>query len=102
MSARGAQRDRAVRDWLAEHDWLAVSRAARSHGCADVVAIVLGQSPAGDSGQVRRRGGPYERFGPRARARLAFAARLGGGDALLAWWPPRGALRWIPESEWPS
>ncbi len=100
MSARGAQRDRAVRDWLAEHDWFAVC-ARGSHGCADVVAIKLGQRPRVI--QVKSTaGGPYERFGPRDRAELAFAARLGGGDALLAWWPPRGALRWIPESEWPS
>jgi len=46
-------------------------------------------------------GGPYERFGPADRARLAAAAKLAGADALLAWWPPRGELRWLAESEWP-
>ena len=99
MSGRGTQRDRAVRDWFAERDWFAVC-ARGSHGCADVLAIKVGRRP--QVVQVKSTaGGPYERFGPQDRAELAFAARLGGADALLGWWPPRGKLRWIPENEWP-
>jgi hypothetical protein len=100
MGDRGAQRDRAVRDWFASDDWFAVC-ARGSHGCADVLAIKAGKSPR--VVQVKSTaGGPYERFGPADRAELSFAARLGGGDALLAWWPPRGRLHWIPENEWPD
>lgn len=99
MSSRGTQRERAVRDRLASDDWLAF-RAPASLGVADVVALR-------DGSRTRlievksTAGGPFEHFGPRARERLRFAARLAGADASLAWWPPRGALRWIPESEWP-
>jgi hypothetical protein len=100
MSARGADRDRKVRDLLASEDWFAVC-ARGSHGCADVVAIRAGSVPRVI--QVKSTaGGPYERFGPLERNDLAFAARLGGADALLAWWPPRGKLRWLSEDEWPT
>lgn len=98
-SERGTDRDRKVRDWYAKRDWFAIC-ARGSHGCADVVAIKEGRRP--HVVQVKSTAqGPYERFGPKDRAELAFAARLGGADAFLAWWPPRGVLRWIPESEWP-
>jgi hypothetical protein len=48
-----------------------------------------------------RSGTQHERAVPAARDRLRFAARLAGADALLAWWPARGQLRFLPESEWP-
>jgi hypothetical protein len=100
MSRRGVERDRKVRDLLAEQDWFAVCTRG-SHGAADVVAIRAGSVPR--VVQVKSTAqGPYERFGPADRADLAWAARLGGADALLAWWPPRGRLRWIPEAEWPA
>jgi Holliday junction resolvase len=101
MSARrGSQRERAVRDLLASQDWLAF-RAPASLGCADVVALREGSRPR--LVEVKSTaGGPYERFGPAARARLSFAARLAGADAYLAWWPPRGQLHWISEEEWPA
>jgi Holliday junction resolvase len=99
VSDRGTQRDRAVRDWFDADGWFAVC-ARGSHGCADVLAIRLGHRPR--VVQVKSTaGGPYERFGPKDRAELANAARIGGADAFLAHWPPRGRLRWIPESEWP-
>lgn len=100
MSGRGTQRERAVRDWLAARDWVAF-RAPASLGCADVVGLRDGSRPR--LVEVKSTaGGPYERFGPAARGRLSAAARLAGADAWLAWWPPRGALRWIPEREWPA
>jgi hypothetical protein len=96
---RGIARDRKVRDLLAEDDWFAVCSRG-SHGCADVLAIKLGKRPRVI--QVKSTAaGPYHSFGPKERAELSFVARLGGADALLAWWPPRGVLHWLPESEWP-
>jgi hypothetical protein len=96
---RGIGRDRLVRELLASEDWFAVC-ARGSHGAADVLAIRVGSRPR--VVQVKSTAqGPYERFGPAERAELSFAAKLGGADALLAWWPPRGRLRWIPEDEWP-
>src|SRR5215207_1221859 len=97
--SRGIQRERAVRDWLRDRDWIAL-RAPASLGCADVVALRAGSRPR--LVEVKSTaGGPYERFGPTERERLSLAARLAGADAFLAWWPPRGSLCWITEAEWP-
>lgn len=87
-------------DVLAKQDWFAF-RSPASLGAADVIALRADSRPR--LVEVKSTaGGPYERFGPAARARLSAAARLAGGDAFLAWWPPRGQLRWIAEAEWPS
>lgn len=100
MSQRGVDRDRKVRDLLAGEDWFAVCSRG-SHGCADVVAIRVGSIPRVI--QVKSTAqGPYEHFGRHDRGELSKAAELGGAQALLAWWPPRGKLRWIEESEWPK
>jgi Holliday junction resolvase len=98
-SRRGIERERRVRDLLQSQDWLAF-RAPASLGVADVVALRLGSRPRLIEVKSTA-GGPYERFQPAARARLSAAAKLAGADALLAWWPPRGELHWIAESEWP-
>lgn len=100
MSARGHQRERAVRDVLCKQDWIAF-RAPASLGCADVVALRAGNRPRLVEVKSTAQG-PYEHFGPAARVRLSLAAQMAGADALLAWWPPRGGLRFIPESEWPK
>lgn len=99
MSTRGTQRERAVRDWLADRDWVAF-RAPASLGCADVVALRNGSRPRMVEVKSTAQG-PYERFGPAERSRLSATAELAGADAYLAWWPPRGELRWVPEGEWP-
>lgn len=99
MSTRGTQRERAVRDWLADRDWVAF-RAPASLGCADVVALRDGSRPRMVEVKSTAQG-PYERFGPAERSRLSSTAKLAGADAYLAWWPPRGELRWVPEGEWP-
>lgn len=99
-SQRGIQRERVVRDWHSERDWVAF-RAPASLGCADVIALREGSRPRLIEVKSTA-GGPYERFGPESRARLSFAAQMAGADALLAWWPSRGTLRFIPEAEWPG
>jgi len=96
---RGAQRERAVRDWYSSRDWLAF-RAPASLGCADVIALREGSRPKLIEVKSTK-AGPYHGFGPADRARLRAAADIAGADALLAWWPSRGTLRFIPESEWP-
>lgn len=101
MSASlGRRREYQVRDWLADRDWL-VFRAPASLGVADLVALRDGSRPRLVEVKSTAQG-PYERFGPTARERLSGAARLAGGEALVAWWPPRGELRWIREDEWPA
>lgn len=98
--SRGIDRERAVRRLLADQDWLAF-RAPASLGCADVIALRAGSRPRLIEVKSTAQG-PYEHFGPADRARLRAAAELAGADALLAWWPSRGQLRWIPEAEWPD
>jgi Holliday junction resolvase len=100
VSNRGHNRERQVKDLLLSEDWW-VARAAGSLGDADLVALRYGSRPRLIEVKSTA-GGPYERFGPAERHRLSFAAKLADADALLAWWPPRGKLRWIPESEWPK
>lgn len=95
---RGSTRERAVRDRLSRADWL-VTRAAGSLG-VDLVALRAGNRPRLIEVKSSRQG-PYEHFGPAARERLRIAARMAGAEAWLAWWPPRGQLRWIGEGEWP-
>jgi Holliday junction resolvase len=99
-SARGIQRERQVLDLLAKQDWIAF-RAPASLGCADVVALRDGSRPRMIEVKSTT-GGPYERFGPASRDRLAIAARLAGADAFLVWWPSRGQPHWIPEAQWPK
>jgi Holliday junction resolvase len=100
MSDIGIRRERQVKELLLKDDWVAF-RAPASLGCADVVALKLGCRPRLIEVKATHRG-PYHGFGPQARARLSFAAEMAGADALLAWWPSRGKLRFIPETEWPK
>lgn len=98
--SRGHDRERAVRAYYADRDYLAF-RAPASLGVADVIALRAGSIPI--LCEVKSTaGGPYERFGPADRARLSAAAELAGAAAVLAWWPPRGKLRFISEHEWPD
>ncbi len=107
--SRGIQRERAVRAWYADRDWLAF-RAPASLGVADVIAMRAlhpGSGPVWRSDvhlvEVKSTAaGPYHGFGPADRKRLSDAARMAGAHAFLAWWPPHGKLRFIPEAEWPA
>lgn len=97
--AAGTRREHRVRDWLLERDWLVV-RASGSLGVADLVALKAGEVPR--LIEVKSTAaGPYHSFGPADRADIAQRARWAGAEAWLAWWPPRGSLRWLPEGEWP-
>jgi Holliday junction resolvase len=98
--ARGTQRERAVRHWLEEHDYV-VLRAAGSLGYADLIALRNGGRPLLIEVKATARG-PYNGFGPADRANLKAYAERAGALATLAWWPPRGKLRWIPSEEWPT
>ena len=98
--SRGIQRERDVRRWYADRDWLSF-RAPASLGVADVIALKAGSRP--QLVEVKSTAqGPYEHFRPADRADLSAAAELAGADAILCWWPSRGKLRFIPESEWPK
>ena len=97
--ARGIDRERKVRDWLTERDWIAF-RAPASLGVADVVALKAGSRPRLIEVKSTAQG-PYEHFGPGDRARLRFAAEMAGADPFLVWWPPRGTMHWLGPNDWP-
>jgi Holliday junction resolvase len=99
MSRRGHDRERRVVDALRDEDWFAF-RAPGSLGVADVVALREGSRPK--MIEVKSTISPYSHFGPADRERLSIAAALAGAEAWLAWWPARGKLRWIHETEWPG
>lgn len=99
-SNRGHQRERDLVRKLKADGWFAL-RAPASLGVADVVALKDGERPRLIEVKSTA-GGPYEHFGPADRADLSAAARVAGAAAFLAWWPPRGGLRWVPEEDWPA
>jgi Holliday junction resolvase len=97
--AKGINRERQVKLYLQNEDWW-VARAAGSFGDADLVALKAGKRPMLIETKATAKG-PYEHFGPLDRASLIAAAELAGADPVLAWWPPRGKLRFIGSDEWP-
>lgn len=106
--SRGHDRERAVKEQLEQEGWVVI-RAAGSLGGIDLAAVrvCLLAEPYLRVSEVRlievksTAGGPYERFGPQERAALLAAAERAGAVAWLAYWPPRGRLRWIHWEEWP-
>lgn len=97
--SRGIDRERDVKRNLEARDYW-VARAAGSLGDADLVALKAGKRPL--LVEVKSTIHPYDHFGPKDRADLLFAASIAGADVVLAWWPSRGKLRWIPPDEWPG
>lgn len=98
--SRGHDRERQVKALLEKDDWF-VTRAAGSLGDADLVALKVGHTPRIIEVKSTA-GGPYERFGPKQRADLLFAAEMAGAVAQLCWWPPRGTAHWLNACEWPT
>lgn len=95
----GRARERLVADKLRADDWVVVK--GTTYGTCDLVALRDGSRPRLIEVKSTA-GGPYERFSPADRAGLLAEAVRAGADAYLAWWPPRGKLRLIHSSEWPS
>ena len=107
-SAFGSSRERAVREILEREGWV-VMRSAASRFCDLVAARAKTSNGSFVIGSELRlievKGttrSPWVAFGPADRAKLAQAARMAGGSAFLAWWPPHGELQWIGEAEWPA
>jgi Holliday junction resolvase len=110
--SRGHDRERAVKRLLEEDGWF-VTRAAGSLGDADLVACRPARSwalrgsghPFAEVRIVEVKStarGPFAGFPPGDRIAISLAAVKAGATAWLAWWPPRGELRWIAEPEWPA
>lgn len=98
--AAGTRKEYKVRDWYLDRDYIVI-RPGGSLGAADLVAMKDG-SPT-DFVQVKGSAqGPYQHFQPKERANLIQVARWAGARPLLAWWPPRGKLRFIGPEEWPA
>lgn len=101
---RGIKRERQVKAHLEEQGWVVI-RTAGSLGCADLVALKRASTAARWSDglliEVKSTAGPWDGFGPAARAALRYAARRAGVTPVLAWWPSRGQLTWLYEDDWP-
>jgi Holliday junction resolvase len=97
--SRGIERERQVRRHLEAEGWWTM-RAAASKGAVDIVALKATHAPRFI--QVKSdKAGPFDHFGPQARAELLTEAGQAGAVAELAHWPPRGELRFIPPADWP-
>jgi Holliday junction resolvase len=100
MSSRGIERERQVRRYLEDRDYMVV-RAAGSLGCADLIAL-RAYSPTLIVEVKSTHRGPFHSFGPADRADILAYAERAGATAVLAYWPPRGKLRFIYEKDWPK
>lgn len=97
--SRGHGRERSLVKLLREEGWFAL-RAPASLGVADVVALKLGETPR--LYECKSTLTPYAHFQPADRQELAEAADRAGAEAILAWWPKGGKLKFIPLDLWPQ
>lgn len=97
---KGTKRELQVRDVL-EKDGYLVMKAGGSLGDADLIALKRGERPRLVQVKANKDGGPWSKFGPAARAKLAEVAKAAGAVAELAWWPPYGELHWYDQVLWP-
>ncbi len=98
--SRGSKRERQVRDWLTERDWVVIHTRPGTNFC-DVVAL-KDRCPTRFVEVKSTARGPYAGFPPADRFDLLAIAQLAGAEAWLAWWAPRGDLIWIPSYQWPT
>ena len=82
--SNGTAREYKVRDHMIEHGWVLVSRAAGSHGAADLVMVHPDHGVA-----LVQVGSRTKTLTPDARERLCALADLCGALALLAVVVPR-------------
>ena len=103
----GNARELKVMDLLATEGWLCGSR-RHIGGAGDILAVRCPwPSVASEIKQVQlievksTTRSPWVTFGPKDRQDLVDTALTYGAEPVLAWWPPRGKLRWIRPSEFP-
>jgi len=108
----GNARELKVMAVLTDEGWLCASR-RHIGGAGDILAIraerwtQLDITPAWTLSKARlievksTTRSPWVTFGPADRQDLVDTAIRFGAEPLLAWWPPRGKLRWIQASEFP-
>jgi hypothetical protein len=96
---------------LKDEGWLVASR-RHDPGPGDLLAVRL------DAEQTRHWGrivhgvwlievkgtadGPWRNFSKAARREMLEFALDHGAEAVMAWWPPGGQLRFIHSLDWPS
>jgi len=90
-------------DLLASEGWLCASR-RHIGGAGDILAVTNRTGwPEMQLIEVKSTTrSPWVTFGPKDRQDLVDTALTYGAEPVLAWWPPRGKLRWIRPSEFPS
>jgi len=106
----GNARELKVMDLLATEGWLCASR-RHIGGAGDILAVKPASWPEPERQmqlmmtmliEVKSTTrSPWVTFGPKDRQDLVDTALTYGAEPVLAWWPPRGKLRWIRPSEFP-
>lgn len=96
---RGRARERQVAERLRAEGWVVLK--GTSFGICDLAAMRDGDTPMLVEVKSDHRS-PYENFRSLQRETLVCEAARAGARAVLAHWPPRGQLRLIPSSEWPT
>lgn len=84
---------------LRAEGWI-VYRAAGSHGCADLVALMAGRTPMLVQVKASAKG-PWDHFRPDERVALRAEAERAGADAVLCHWPARGSMLLLHSEGWP-
>lgn len=71
-----------------------------SRGPADLIALKAGHPIR--LVQVKSTVRPWEHFRADERAALIHESIAAGAEAVLAWWPPYGQLKFLESCEWPE
>jgi Holliday junction resolvase len=95
---RGRSRERKTAERLRDEGWVVLK--GTSFGICDLAAMRDGDTPM--LVEVKSTVRPYHTFSPGERETLLLEAARAGARAVLAHWPPRGQLRFIPSTEWPT
>lgn len=107
-----------VAKMLEAEGWIVGSR-RHTGGAGDLLAVRRFYAKSDPFGNVTDQDAPFHEvrlievkattqvpwrstFGPVVRQAMIEAAEKIGACPWLVWWPPRGELKWISASDWPT
>lgn len=96
---RGANRERQVAALLRQEGWV-VTRSPKSGSPYDLHCSKADFPPRFVQVKGDKRSA-FNSFPPQERWALSEIAEMGGGEAVLAYWPAHKPLQFIAEKDWP-